>query len=57
MSAWLEMIERYLGRGDACMALAISSLKVARERTDGWTRVCCILSLAGGIARNELRVC
>ena len=43
MSARLEKTELYLGRGEASMALAISSLKVASERTDGRTLDCCIL--------------
>jgi hypothetical protein len=51
MSARLLKTELYLGRGDASMALAISSLKVASERTDGRTLDCCILrkcDVAGG---------
>ena len=43
MLARLVITASYLGRGEASTALAISSLKVARERTDGWTLDCCIL--------------
>ncbi len=43
MSARLLENESYLGRGDACIALAMSSLKVSRERTDGRALVCCML--------------
>jgi hypothetical protein len=43
MSARLVKTESYLGRGDASMALAMSSLKVASERTEGRTLDCCIL--------------
>jgi hypothetical protein len=42
MSPRFEKTESYFGRGDACMALAISSLKVSSESTDGRTRDCCI---------------
>jgi hypothetical protein len=44
MSALLVKTESYLGRGDASMALAMSSLNVASERTDGRTLDCCILT-------------
>lgn len=43
MSARLLETESYLGRGDASIALAISSLKVSRERTEGRALVCCML--------------
>lgn len=47
ISALFEKAESYLGRGDASMALTISSLKVASERTDGRTLDCCILRYCG----------
>ncbi len=43
MSTRLLETESYFGRGDACIALAISSLKVSRERTEGRALVCCML--------------
>jgi hypothetical protein len=43
MSPRFEKTESYFGRGDACIALAMSSLKVSSESTEGRTRDCCIL--------------
>jgi hypothetical protein len=43
MSARLLKTESYFGRGEASIALAISSLKVASERPEGRLLDCCIV--------------
>jgi hypothetical protein len=44
MSTRFVKTESYFGRGDASIALAISSLKVVSERPDGRPLDCCILT-------------
>jgi hypothetical protein len=50
MSTRSVKAESYFGLGDALMALAMSSLKLGSESTDGRTLDCCILtgSTSGG---------